>query len=255
MNQEKPKYGWYVKNLIITLLIFGILGISVFLFGLFSEGLLKFILVPIGIIIMVVCLWPGIGMTILNLTLGESFDVDKEMAAINELQSPQILDIGCGTGRTAIKIAKSLKNGGHLTGIDIYSRLAIGGNALQTVEHNAELENIAEKTTFQYGEATKIPFESEKFDIVNMSSVLHEIHNPDDQQKVLNEIYRVLKSNGVFYISEWNRNSWQLIAMMGIFSFVFKPKEYWLKLLESHGFAIENYNLKQGFGIFSVRKN
>ena len=78
MNQEKPEYGWYVKNLIISLLILGILGIIVFVFGLFLEGILKFVLVPLGIIIMMVCLWPGIGMTVLNLTIGEGFDIAIE---------------------------------------------------------------------------------------------------------------------------------------------------------------------------------
>ena len=67
---------------------------------------------------------------------------------------------------------------------------------------------ILNKTTFQYGSATDIPFENERFDIVNVSSVLHEIHDTNGQDKAMLEIYRVLKPGGYLYLSEWNRTSW-----------------------------------------------
>lgn len=176
------------------------------------------------------------------------------MEALTELDSPKILDLGCGTGRTAIKIAKKLKNGGHLYGCDIYNTMAISGNALSTVQQNARIEKVSDKTTFQYGSVLEIPFKDAEFDIVNLSSVLHEIHDPEGKEKALTEIYRVLKPRGHFYMSEWNRAAWQCIAMFGLCCFVFKHKKYWTGLLKSHGFKeILDMNL-DGFELFKSIK-
>jgi len=176
------------------------------------------------------------------------------MKALDEIDNPQILDVGCGTGRTAIRIAKSLNNGGHLYGIDIYSKLAIPGNALETVQNNAHIEKVEDKTTFQYGSATEISFEDARFDIVNASSVLHEVHDANGQEKAMQELYRVLKPDGYLYLSEWNRTSWQLIAFSGLCCFAFKHKGYWEKLLKENKFKDIRYENIAGFGIYTARK-
>ncbi len=255
--EDKPKYGWYVKDLIIGFNIIGLIGLSVFIYGFLINGIVQIILIISGITVIMVFLWPGIGMIMLNLILLRKMpkiDLIARMKALDEIENPQVLDVGCGTGRTAIKIAKILKKGGHLFGIDIYSKLAISGNDLDTVQNNAIVEKVEEKTTFQYGSAINIPFEKNSFDIVNVSSVLHEIHNPIGQVKAMQELYRVLKPGGYLYLSEWNRTSWQLIAFSGLCCFVFKHKDYWEKLLKENKFKNIIYENITGFGIFTARK-
>ena len=255
--EEKPKYGWYVKNLIIGFNIIGLIGLSAFFYGILIDGITQIILIISGLAVVLVFLWPGIGMIMMNLLLLRKMpkiNLVARMKALDEIENPQILDVGCGTGRTAIRIAKELKNGGHLYGVDIYSKLAISGNALDTVQNNARIEKIEDKTTFQYGSATDIPFEKNRFDIVNVSSVLHEVHNPNGQDKAMQELYRVLKPGGYLYLSEWNRTSWQLIAFSGLCCFVFKHKDYWEKLLKENKFKDIIYENIAGFGIFTVRK-
>jgi len=255
--EEKPKYGWYVKNLIIGFNIIGLIGFSGFIYGFLIDGIMQIILIISGLAVILVFLWPGIGMIMMNLFLLRKIpkiDLVARMKALDKFDNPQILDVGCGTGRTAIKIAKALKKGGHLFGIDIYSKLAISGNALDTVQNNAKIEKLEEKTTFQYGSATEIPFEKNIFDIVNVSSVLHEVHDPNGQSKAIQDLYRVLKPGGYLYLSEWNRTSWQLIAFTGLCCFVFKHKDYWEKLLKENSFKDIIYENITGFGIFTARK-
>lgn len=255
--EEKPKYGWYVKNLIIGFNIVGLIGLSAFIYGLFIDGVMQIILIISGLVIVFVFLWPGIGMIIMNLMLLRKIpkiDLIARMEALNEIDNPQILDVGCGTGRTAIRIARALKKGGHIFGIDIYSKLAISGNALYTVQNNAQIEKVGDKTSFQYGAATEIPYEDASFDIVNVSSVLHEIHDRSDQENALQEIYRVLKPNGYLYLGEWNRASWQCIAFCGLCCFAFKKKDHWEKLLDGYNFKDTHYENIQGFGIFTTRR-
>ncbi len=257
IKEEKPKYGWYVRDLILYFFLLGMTGLILFVSGFYIRNIIGIILGVIGLLIILIFLWPAIGLSTMQIALINkinTIDVIGKDFVINKIENPLILDIGCGTGRAAIKIAKELKNGGHLYGIDIYEKMAISGNSLYTVQNNAKIEAVEEKTTFLYGSATKIPFEEDYFDMVNISSVLHEIHNSEGKEKALKEIYRVLKKGGYAYISEWNRNSWQLISTLGIFCFVFKEKNYWQLLIEKTGFKTISYQNQSGFGLFIVKK-
>ena len=254
MSEEKPKYGWYVKNLILAFNIIGSCGLIAFIIGLNIIGMLGVILSIMGISLMILFLWPGIGFAALNIIIGKKNSEFQGMDILSKIQSPTILDIGCGTGRTAIKIAKSLPKGGHLHGIDIYNVNAISGNSLTTINRNAEIEGVNDKSTFQYGSATEIPFDDNKFDIVNLSSVLHEIHDHESKEKAMKEIYRVSKSKAFLLIGEWNRYSWQLILYSGIFCMVFQKRKYWDDLIEKQGFTILNYEKFGGFGLFTAQK-
>ena len=254
MSEERPKYGWYVKNLILAFNIIGSLGLIVFIIGLNILGMLGIILSIIGIALMVLFLWPGIGLAVMNIIIDKEDSEVQGMDILSKIQSPMVLDIGCGTGRTAIKIAKSLPKGGHLNGIDIYNVNAISGNSLATVNRNAELEGVSDKSTFQYGSATEIPFEDNKFNIVNLSSVLHEVHDYEDKERAMKEIHRVLKPKGFLLIGEWNRYSWQLILYSGILCIVFQRRKYWDDLIRKQGFTILNYENFGGYGLFIAQK-
>ena len=254
MKEEKPEYGWYVKSLIIYFFIFGLIGLILLFVGLYISGILAIILIITGICLIVLFLWPSIGLSAINITIGNEFNLDQILRKASDIKSPEILDIGCGTGRTVIKLAKKLKNGGHITGIDIYSEFAISGNSLETVQRNARIEKVLDKTTFMNGSATKIPFENDKFDIVTLSSVLHELHSVEEQELAMIEINRVLKNQGILYIGEWNRKSWQSILYMGIWCLIFKTRKYWQKLIEKHGFQEIRYKNTGGFGHFIAKK-
>ncbi len=257
MEDEKPKYGWYVRDLIIYFYLIGFVGLISLSFGLFFMNLLGVVLIIIGIPLILIFIWPAIGLSLMQLILLKKLNVVDTIGkskVISEIKEPVCLDIGCGTGRAAIKIAKELKNGGHLYGIDIYEKFAISGNALHTVQNNARIEDVQDKTTFQYGSATEIPFEDNKFDIINISSVLHEIHSSEGKEKAMQEIYRVLKPGGYAYISEWNRNSFGLISTLGLLCFVFKNKNYWRNLIEKYQLEILSYENYYGFGLFIIKK-
>ena len=254
MIEEKPKYGWYVKNLILAFNIIGSFGLIVLIIGLNLLGMLGVILSIIGIALMLLFLWPGIGLATMNIILSKENSEVRGMDILSKIQSPRVLDIGCGTGRTAIEIAKSLPKGGHLNGIDIYNSNAISGNSLATVNRNAELEGVSDKSTFQYGSATEIPFEDNKFHIVNLSSVLHEVHDYEDKERAMKEIHRVLKPKGILLIGEWNRYSWQLILYSGILCIVFQRRKYWDDLIRKQGFTILNYENFGGYGLFIAQK-
>ena len=160
------------------------------------------------------------------------------------------MDIGCGTGRCAIKFAKNLKKDGHIYGIDIFKSV-ISGNSIQRVQANARMENVKSNTTFKFGSIYEIPFPNDFFDVVNVAYVLHEI---DDKKKALSEIHRVLKSDGWLFITEFHKRNLSTFLLNGIYTLFYKNHEYWIKLLEENYFIDIIYENKGPIALISCLK-
>lgn len=157
----------------------------------------------------------------------------SRIADLSALQGNEmVLDVGCGTGRVSISLAKRLQKG-RVVGIDIFG--GVSGRSPDTAMKNANAEGVAEKVDFRYGNALRIPFEDSTFDLVTMGSVLHELHREQDKEKALREVYRVLKPGGKFATVEILRNKKLALSVL-LFALVWKPKEYWTRLIEKSGF-------------------
>jgi len=213
---------------------------------------INIILLVIGIVISIVFLWPALGLLFGNILIPR---MENNFDFLKGFSSPKILDCGCGTGLHAIKLAKELTNGGFLEGIDIYDTRAISGNSLQRVQKNAQLEGVIDKTHFQAGSITEIPFEDYSFDIISVQSVLHELHEKGDDIKALKELHRVLKDDGLLNIGEWNRNSIQCVGMCGIFVAIFKSMNHWERKIQENGFKIFKREINSGFINYFAKKN
>lgn len=96
----------------------------------------------------------------------------------------KVLDLCCGTGDIGISLAKSSKNT-HVTGADFSS------NMIKVAKSKAKkLDNIS----FNIEDACELSFDDSTFDIVAISFGLR---NTKNYQKVLTEIKRVLKNDGL----------------------------------------------------------
>jgi ubiquinone/menaquinone biosynthesis C-methylase UbiE len=99
----------------------------------------------------------------------------------------RILEIGCGTGKTACYLAAQ----GHIvSAIDIHERMI--EKAIQ------RSSNDKVTVDFAVGNVTSLPFEENSFDIVMAESVL----NFTDVRSSLAECFRVLSNGGVLYARE-----------------------------------------------------
>jgi len=84
--------------------------------------------------------------------------------------------------------------------------LDLSEEALQVARENVQKSGV-ENISFEKGDAQAMPFEDGTFDLVISSNTLHLIDNP---VKMFNEIQRVLKFEGKFFISDFKR-SWLAI--------------------------------------------
>ena len=102
-----------------------------------------------------------------------------------------ILDAGCGGGRNLLYF---LRAGFHVFGIDENPKSIEQVKILaKTIAPNLALEN------FQTASIEKIPFPDESFEAVISSAVLHFAANEDHFDKMLAEMWRVLKPEGLFF--------------------------------------------------------
>lgn len=104
------------------------------------------------------------------------------------------------------------------------------GTNLRAVEISPDMIRIAKKNAKEYGfenrvryvkaDARQIPFGDNTFDAVFTNGSLHEWSEP---KKIFNDIYRVLKPRGRYFISDLRRDISPLIKWF--MYFMAKPKE------------------------------
>jgi len=127
---------------------------------------------------------------------GSSFNEIKNLF-LEEKEKMKILDIGCGAGT----ISEPLVRKGHeVYGIDI----------MQEAVERARKKGIKAEV-FNLNEG-KLLYEDEFFDVVFALDVIEHIFDPE---KIIKEIYRVLKKKGYFIVSF--PNYFDLIQKINIF--------------------------------------
>ncbi len=99
-----------------------------------------------------------------------------------------VLDIGTGTGELAFEISKEASSKGKkadITGMDFSKGM------LDVAKRKAESQNVDIK--FEQGDALKLKYKSNSFDLVTSGFVAK---NVDNQKRFASESYRVLKKGG-----------------------------------------------------------
>ncbi len=113
---------------------------------------------------------------------------------VDEFVNPRgplkVLDVGTGAGHAAISLAQ---NGHEVTGIDPSAKM------LEQARHNAKTNQVCVK--FQLGEADKLPFPDNQFDLTVAKDVLWCLNSPLNAYA---EMLRVTKPGGHILIRDGN---------------------------------------------------
>lgn len=129
------------------------------------------------------------------------YDLEPEILTFGSFETffgKKTLEIGVGLGSDHMMLAK---NGAILHGIDLTDR------AIGHTKRRFELLNL--ESNLQQADAESLPFKDDSFDIVYSWGVIH--HSPNTAQ-IVDEIYRVLRSNGSCKVMIYHKYS--LIGFM-----------------------------------------
>ncbi len=120
------------------------------------------------------------------------FELTKRTAELCGLQAGMhILDVSSGRGTQAVYYAQAF--GVNVTGLDISEVM------IKTATQRSVDSRTREKVKFVLGDSQALPFEDNTFDaVINECAV----GIPDDSQKVLDEMLRVVKPGGAVAIHE-----------------------------------------------------
>jgi cyclopropane fatty-acyl-phospholipid synthase-like methyltransferase len=109
---------------------------------------------------------------------------DQLMARLKLKPGDRLLDLGCGVGKPARRIAA--RTGASVVGVTIEPR------HVELANEAAREEGLADRVSFRHANAMDLPFEDGSFDaVLAFESIVHM-----DRAKVLGEVERVLVPGG-----------------------------------------------------------
>jgi ubiquinone/menaquinone biosynthesis C-methylase UbiE len=139
-----------------------------------------------------------------------------------------VLDVGCGHGLLLIGAAKRLTTG-RATGVDIWSQIDQADNQPERTVENARIEGVADRVDVRNGDARKLEFPDEVFDVVVSSLALHNIPDGREREHALREIVRVLKPGGhVAIVDIWKISQyWRVFREIGMDALRLSWPSFW----------------------------
>ena len=111
------------------------------------------------------------------------------LARLDVQPSEHVLEVGFGTGRTLLRLARQVGPDGHVDGIDLSSGMC------SVARQRAERDGLAGRISIRRGDATQLPYQDETFDALFMSFTLDLFDTPEIP-RVVEECYRVLRPDG-----------------------------------------------------------
>lgn len=130
------------------------------------------------------------------------------------VKSGRVLDLGTGSGRLAIELAKAGGTSFKITGVDISE------NMLKLAQENAQRSGVGDRIRFVLANADNLPFADSYFDMVISYASLHHWFRPE---LVFREAERVVKKGGTVVIRDnrrvygnpfWETFIWTLSCFM-----------------------------------------
>ena len=123
---------------------------------------------------------------------------EEVIAALSQIRTSsletdrRILDLGTGPGYLLIEIAKRVNNL-QTDGIDPLLK------SIKIARKNAIRAGVGDRIHFEVGDANRLRFEENSYDMIVSTGAFHELKNPIN---VLNECYRILKPGGEVFIHD-----------------------------------------------------
>jgi ubiquinone/menaquinone biosynthesis C-methylase UbiE len=194
-NVDRLNYGnWVPRKMIVVFLIF--FCFSCVLSILINISIVRGILIAVSVIFGALSVYMSYAYWLFGKNDG---GLQKQLcnALLERLDwdgRGKALDIGTGSGRAAIYLAKKYPSM-HCVGIDFWGNPWSYSKGI--CDRNAEIEGVANRVSFQRANAVSLPFEDGEYDLVISNFVFHSVRVAN-KIPLIKEALRVLKPGGSF---------------------------------------------------------
>ncbi len=120
----------------------------------------------------------------------------RTVERINLKPGARVLDVGCGSGASAIPAAERVGSNGRVIGVDVADRL------LDKARTKARWRGLSH-ATFCYGDMTSLAFDDESFDAV---VCVFSIFFVPDIARQARALWRLVRPGGTLAITTWGRD-------------------------------------------------
>jgi len=163
----------------------------------------------------------------------DSFEKGRLLPLLGEVADKQILDVGAGTGRLAVQLAKA---GAIVTALDVSALM------LTRLEPKAP-----GRIKLVVGDAASLEFTNESFDLVVAAFLLVHLKDP---RLFFTQAYRVLKDGGRLLLTNINQKRPPLVAGSGgpvmIESYYHRPEKIREMLTDLAFRVVDEIFIKEG---------
>lgn len=118
------------------------------------------------------------------------------MKKAGDVSGKRCLDVGTGTGEIAFHVARTAGAGSTVVGVDITPKM------LELAEKKEKELNLPVKIDWRVGDALKLEFEDDTFDLVTSGYMLR---NVTDILQAVSEMHRVLAPGGKVVVAELSK--------------------------------------------------
>lgn len=151
----------------------------------------------------------------------QKLEVAEIVQIVKQVHNANVLDIGCGTGYATAIYSNYVNN---IIGID-YAKDFID-KANEYLHNYPNIKNAG----FRVADITNLPFLNDEFDVVIGERILINISTWEQQQRGIDEIFRVLKKGGIYISVEVTEQGHDNITYYRNILGLEKLEKYWHNL-------------------------
>jgi ubiquinone/menaquinone biosynthesis C-methylase UbiE len=147
----------------------------------------------------------------------KKYPPSKKIEKTKITEGSVVLDYGCGPGSYSIAAADAVGNTGKVYAADIHPL------AIESVKKRAQEKNLKNIETILTDCDTKL--ENASVDVVLLLDIYHDLSYPE---RILRELYRVFKFDGLLYVDDHHFKNDEIIGKItntGLFKFIERRDE------------------------------
>ena len=126
-------------------------------------------------------------------------DVDAFYRELDLKKGITFLDLACGRGAYSLKASEIVGSAGTVYAVDLWQE------GIEQLKASAVEENAQNIKAFVSDAGRHIPVDDQVVDVCLMATVLHDFVEDQISKEVLHEVVRVLKTDGMLAIVEFNK--------------------------------------------------